>query len=429
MNRATQRDRTEDPGGDWQSVGAGSIRSELLPGGDLVAAVLDRTVMSLADRGGASNLIGDRWADVAAAYAMTWPGQSRPNPENSSSPFLIERVARLDDIPQVAAAASRQGLQNPDLLIFGTANSEATIQAADAKFSVETARSKQVSPAVVEGLFTLGETLTSNLGDDVDGLEDSRIIPGVFLVPDFILTHLMMERRQGIVRTTVRWSEVVLVPVSAREFFGPMEGSEIMRLLADVDQIPASVDESLLAGLYYMRLARAAVGCWLDATKPLLAFQDRPDVDIAAVAAEAQQRRAGARSAFDLIVQWNDDVDVIRNQRSAVDHVAQLPITGKDLRTEIIRLASANDQVPPSSNQVRRRLGAWYRRELRERVGPLLPPIDDLPAALIEVGKAGAAIEPGLPAELERIVADLGARVAEQEVEGATVSASTKAAT
>src|SRR5690606_40924756 len=66
----------------------------------LPISVLDRTVMSLADRGGASNLIGDRWADVAAAYAMTWPGQSRPNPENSSSPFLIERVARLDDIPR-----------------------------------------------------------------------------------------------------------------------------------------------------------------------------------------------------------------------------------------------------------------------------------------------------------------------------------------
>lgn len=391
-------------------MGGGSIRSALLPGGDLVTAVLDRTVMVLADRGGASNLIGDRWADVAAAHAMTWPGQDRPNPADPAAPLLVERVSRLDDIPQVAASASRQGLQNPDLLLFGTCEAEATIQAADAKFSVETARSKQVSPAVVEGLYTLGDVLTPHLGDAFYDLGHTRLIPGVFLVPDFILTHLMLERRKGIVRTTVHWSEVVLVPVSAGEFFGPMEGAGVMRLLADVDQIGLPVDESLLAALYYMRLARAAVGCWLDATKPLLAFQDRPEVDIKAVAVEAEARRVGARSAFQVIQRWNDDVDVVRNQRAAVDQVANLPISGRDLRAQIVKLAAANGQEPPSSNQVRRRLGAWYRRELRERVGPLLPPVDDLPAALMEVERAGAAIEPGLPAELERIVAELGQR-------------------
>ena len=32
----------------------------------MVSALFDREVMGLADRGGASNLIGDRWADIAA---------------------------------------------------------------------------------------------------------------------------------------------------------------------------------------------------------------------------------------------------------------------------------------------------------------------------------------------------------------------------
>ena len=44
-----------------------NTRSPLLPGGDLVSALFDREVMGLADRGGASNLIGDRWADIAAS--------------------------------------------------------------------------------------------------------------------------------------------------------------------------------------------------------------------------------------------------------------------------------------------------------------------------------------------------------------------------
>ncbi len=50
------------------------IRSPRLPGGDIFAALFDRDVMTFADRGGASNLIGDRWADLAAAHAAGWSG-------------------------------------------------------------------------------------------------------------------------------------------------------------------------------------------------------------------------------------------------------------------------------------------------------------------------------------------------------------------
>src|SRR3712207_5970796 len=57
------------------------ISSPALPGGDLIAAVLDREVMGLADRGGASNLVGERWANVCAAYAERWVGQERPIPD------------------------------------------------------------------------------------------------------------------------------------------------------------------------------------------------------------------------------------------------------------------------------------------------------------------------------------------------------------
>jgi hypothetical protein len=376
-----------------------------LPGGNLVAAVLDRELMGLADRGGASNLIGARWADVAAAHAMTWPGQERPNPEDPSSPLLVDRVARLDDVPQIATAAARQGLQNPDLLLFGTSNGKRSIQAADAKFSIETARAKQVSVPVVEALLGLGRPLDPFLGASVD---QATIIPGVFLTPDYTLTHLMLERRQGILRATVRDAEVVLVPVQAAEFFGPMEGSGVMRLLAKVDNLPVSVDDSLLVGLYYMRLARAAIGCWLDATKPLLVFQDQPLVDEVAVERETAERATGERSAFQLIRRWNSDVDAIRNQRTAIDQVAMLPIAARDLRVQTMKLAEKQGYVTPSGNQVRRRLGAWYRRELRQRVGPLLPPLPDLTATLAEVARAGEAIAPGLDAELARIVTELG---------------------
>jgi hypothetical protein len=382
-----------------------SIRSSLLPGGDLVSAVLDRTVMGLADRGGASNLIGARWADVAAEYAMSWPGQERPNPEDPSLPLLVDRVTRLDDVPQIAAFASRHGLQNPDLLLFGICDGERAIQAADAKFSIETARAKQVSGAVVEGLLGPDGPLDRFLGVPAN---HTKLIPGVFLSPDYLLTHLTLERRQGILRATVHWSEVVLVPVDAGTFFGEMEGAGLMRLLSRVDGLPLPVDGSLLAGLYYMRLARAAIGCWLDATKPLLVFQDMLDVDESAVEREASARAPGAGSAFQLILRWNDDVDVIRNQRAAVEQVAMLPIANKELRAQIFAISREHQFEPPSANQVRRRLGAWFRRELRARVGPVVPPVPDLGAALDGIARAGAALTPDLPDELRRIVIELG---------------------
>lgn len=380
------------------------IRSSRLPGGDLVAAVLDRNVMGLADRGGASNLVGDRWADVCAEHAAGWPSQERPVPDGGE-PLLVERVERLDATPAVAALASKRGLQNPDLLLVGRRDGLAAVQAADAKFSVETARAKQVSPEVVLGLLGLRDRLPLVF----DGIpEDPVLVPGVFLCPDYPLTHIMLRRRHGIVRTTVQADEVVLVPVAPARFFAPLEGARVMVPLAEVDALPVGTDTSLLAGLYYFRLARAAIGCWLDATKPLLVYDDKPAPDEGRVAAEAEERARDAESAFGLLLRWNDDVQTVRNQRSAVDQVAGLPVHNRELRAEVERLSLAlGAPEPPSLNQVRRRLGAWWRRELRSRVGSIAPPVADLSAALASVARAGRELEPRLPGELERVVEEL----------------------
>src|SRR5262245_51630968 len=116
-----------------------NVTSSRLPGGNLVAALFNREVMALADRGSASNLIGHRWADLAAAHAATWIGQERPTLGPADGSMRVVRVERLDAIPQLAAAASRRSLKHPDLFLVGVRNGRLTIQAADAKFSVETA--------------------------------------------------------------------------------------------------------------------------------------------------------------------------------------------------------------------------------------------------------------------------------------------------
>ena len=385
------------------------MTSPLLPGGDLVAAALHREVMALADRGGASGMVGARWADLCAAQATRWVGKSFPIPGTGEPKqrHQIVRIVRLDDRPAIGEAAARRALQNPDILLIGERNGRLTVQAADAKFSVETARAKQVSAAVVAGLLTLGELLTDLAGDLGP---DPELVDGLFLCPSFPLTHLILRRRWGIVRTTVRAEQVAILPAPALVFFSPLEGASLMPALASVDDLPVSIDDSLLAGLYYFRLARAAVGCWLDSTGPLLPLgdKDRPAVDEPAILAEATRRVPRSRSAWELILGWDVDVQPIRAQRTAVDQVTALPIANRDLRQLIARMAAKHGlDEGPSVNKVRRLLGAWYRGQIRERIGPLPPPVDDFTRTLSDLGRVAASLSPTLEAETRRLITDL----------------------
>lgn len=360
--------------------------------------------MVLADRGGSSGLVGQRWADICAETAGTWEGHVLPMSDRKAAPLRVERVIRLDHEPRVASIASKRGLQNPDLLIFGSQEGRPVLLAADAKFSVETARSKQVSPEVVEGLLRLGTVLQPILGDVP---LDARLLPGVFLSPACPLTELILQGKQGIVRATVEPDEVIMVPVEAKTFFSDLEGASLMPVLASIDALPVSHETSLLAGLYYFRLARAAIGCWLDSVRPLLGPDDAVALDEAAVRQELEARRSSASSAFDLIQQWDADVDIVRNQRVAVEQVGGLRVMSRELRQWIEATSAGLGQEPPSTNQVRRRLGAWYRARLRDAVGPLLPPVENFGERLREIGEAAAQLTPHLESQTARIVREL----------------------
>jgi len=265
---------------------------------------------------------------------------------------------------------------------------------------------------VVLGLLELRNRVPGLL----DGVSHRiQVESGVFLCPDYPLTHLMLRHRRGIVRTTVRRNEVVFVPAAADRFWDGVQGAEIIAPLAETDNLPTRPDENLMAGVYYFRLARAAVGFWLDATKPLLLHNDVVNVDIGAVCDETVWRTRKASSAIDLIRRWDADVQTIRNQRAAVDQVAALPIPGRDLRPMAARIAQAAGADPPSANQVRRRLGAWYRGALRDRFGPVSPPVADLPVILRQLADAGRDLAPQAERELERIVLELVTQTSARE--------------
>jgi hypothetical protein len=388
------------------------IHSQHLPGGNFISALLNRQLMSFADRGGSSGLVGDRWADHCDLIVQEWAGGLSDVPGGLRPPIAIDRIARLDSFPSIARSASKRGLQNPDFIIIGDQEGAPAIQAADAKFSIETARSRQVSPEVLEALLELRDVLRPATGEIHAA---ATIEPGFFLTPDYPMTHYMLRRRNGIRRASVHEDEVEMIEIDAAEFFEPVSGSSLMPVLAEVDGLPVSLEESLMAGLYYFRISRAAIGCWLDSVKPLLVMGDRVEVNEDAVLDQAERRARTANSAYQLMLDWDADIERIRATRAAVDQVTQLPVVNRELRELILRVSDDLKIEAPSMNQVRRRLGAWFRGEIRDRVGPLYPPVENVPAVLQQLASISAELAPKLPGEAERIVFELGVEQADND--------------
>lgn len=384
------------------------IETERVPGGSLLAAALNRNVMGLADRGGSSGIIGSRWADLAAVHADRFIGQHAPIPR-SDSRHTIDRVARLDSEPRIARRASRLGLQNPDLIFFGNLNGSPTVQAVDAKFSIETARSRQVSTEMMEALRGLGPVLDDVVGGFGAG---TTVLPGLFISPDSAITRHVLRRGRGITKLTVDPGEVLLMEISASEMFAGGEERDIVLALSRVDALPVTPFANLLAGLYYFRLARAGIAASIDMQRPLLSCDDRFSPDLRGVLADAENRIDRATSAWSLITTWIDEADGVNRQRSAIDRVAGLPVSGKELREWIEADAGALGSEAPSVNQVKRRLGHWHRRQLRDVFGPLMPPRHDLGNVLEEIGRFSRELGPQMRPRTADIVAGL---IAERE--------------
>lgn len=375
--------------------------SSAFPGGTLLASVYDRLYMQLSDRGGASNMVGDRWADLCAE-ALAGARLLDDDLWRGEDGAVADSSVRLDDIPEIARTASRHKLQNPDFLMLGATPEGRVLWAADAKFSVDTARSKQVSGDVVRSLLDLGDTvrrLVPGLGPEV------AIHDGIFLCPDYALTHRLLRDRRGPRRATVKHHELRLIDVTANQFLHPLGQAGLQSFLASLDALPIDPGRSLMLGLYYFRLARAALGCWQEQTAPLLAYHDSFTVDEAAIEAEARALATMRTSAWGLVQRWNDVADDVRRQRTAVDHVTSLPINGKHLREQILLVSAAAGVTPPSGTRVRRAIGSWYRSRIREQFGPIHPPVENFGGLLDELGQYSRSLHPDI-AEVTRRVID-----------------------
>lgn len=389
--------------------------SSTLPRGTFARSIFDNRLVRLSDRGGASQIIGAAWSNVASEELDRWAGEQVPGEAQRFAGSVVDEIHRLDTLPGVAARASKAGLKNPDFVVFGSRDGCPVVFAVDAKFSVETARPVQVSAETTAQLFDADEHLTRLLPDARPG---TTYLDGIFLSPDYVLTSLMFRQKVGHRRLTVSQQDVVLTEALPRDMFEGMADSNVIDRLVRVDNLPFDVWGSLLAAQYYFRLERAIVGLAQDERRPLLG--DPIDEETTAELRDSVESRAsGAGSAWDVVLDWDRDVESIRRQRQAIHQVIGVPLPNAELRDLTDRLMRKRDpETRPSRNQIRKALGGRFMADVVSETGPVVPPVADFSAELARVAEAartvGVRYVDGIEDIVSGIIDELSARHARQ---------------
>lgn len=380
------------------------FHSDLLPRGTFARSIFDNRLVQLSDRGGASQLIGSAWSDVAARVLDSWVDGPVPADIPSLVGSRVTAVHRLDTVPGVARRASKAGLKNPDFVVFATHNGQQTVCGVDAKFSIETARPVQVSAETTAQLFEQDEHLISLL-PDLD--RNATYEDGFFLSPDYSLTHAMFRQKIGHRRLTVSPQDVVLADVQPDRLFEGIVSRDIVSMMVAMDALTFPVWESLLASQYYFRLGRSIVGLVAEEQKPLLGTSDL-DASEDDLIARVQSRPGTGEGAWQMILDWDRDVERVRRQRQALHQVVGTPLSGPELRDLSDEIMDAKQlDRRPSRNQIRKTLGALFTADVIEEVGVILPPVDDFSRELERVAAAARKVSERYEADMRGIVAGI----------------------
>lgn len=354
--------------------------------------------MGLADRGGSSGYVGDAWGEYCETWLISNIGQElRVNAEVTG---ILHSVLDVDGIPGLATFASHRGLQNPDFLIgLETDSCKRLLVPVDAKFSVETAKPKQVSAEMTASLVEAEGSPVAPFVEPGGDLTD-----GFFLSPDYELTHQVLGGAVGILRTAVHRSQVLLLPSAPDAIYLREDVRALASDLAAIDRSSKEAGRSLATALYYIRCAFACSGAHLDITKPLLGFHDGDRYDLEAVRSALPDRAENVYSAWTVVQQWDADAEAIRAMRIAVHQAAEVGVSNKDLRAMVEAAAASARMVPPSMNRVRRNLAIWSMTEMVDRFGTIHYPVDDLAGLLTALRSAARDLQMNIPDRVRAIV-------------------------
>lgn len=375
------------------------LRSSVFPSRSLLESYYDRDVTRLSDRGLASNMIGDRWSEVTSTEIESWRGRTLTLPDGED--LSVEDVFRLDDVPQIATLASRRKLQNPDFIVAGRSSGSQVMLAVDAKFSIDTAKSPQVSAETLQALLDVGEFII----DLLPGLPtDSEVRDGLFISPDVPLSHYVMGKTRGRLSVRVPLQQVMLIPIAPVPFLKPLEGARLIGTLASRDGYRDEIRTNMLLAMYYFRLVRACFGSYADLTAPIFGSPTMSVGSIADLEQRTVELARQSRSAWDVVLQWDAAAEQIRRQRETAYAAMPFPLANKDVRDRIEAESELRGIDAPSVNSVRKRLGSWYRAQFDERIGVVLPPVEDISMLVERIHAIAAEVDPLVPDAMTAII-------------------------
>lgn len=365
------------------------LANDAFPQRRLLESYYDRDVTRLSDRGLASNLIGDRWSDVCALSTDLWAGTNVVLPDQQT--INVTAVYRLDDIPQIARVASKLGLQNPDFIVAGYRESEPVIFSMDAKFSIDRAKSSQVSSDALEALLDVGVAIT----DHLPGLDiQSRIVDGYFLSPEMPLTHYTLGLERGRMAARVNRGQVMLLQQTPVDFIKPLPGSRLVGPLATMDGLRQEIRSNMLLALYYFRLVRACYGAYVETITPILGPKVQQPIEDAELESITVDIAKESGNSWQVVMAWDDRAEHVRRQRETIQAAMALPLRNQDIRDGVVREARIRGSEAPSINSVRRLVGSWYRRQFDEAIGTVMAPISDVQKLLEQIHSVAREIEP-----------------------------------
>lgn len=354
--------------------------------------------MALADRGGSSGYVGSCWGSACQDWLASHLGaEIQVNEEIAGT---LVSVLDVDGIPGLASFASHRSLQNPDFMI-GIARSDGEVLTVpvDAKFSVETAKPKQVS-------IEMATALIEESGSPVAARLETRgeLCNGFFLSPDYELTHQVLAGSIGILRVAVKRHQVLLLPAPARSILGRDDVRDLALALAEIDRSRRESETSLLTALYYVRLAFSCSGAHGDVTRPLLGQVHSDESALVATLGALPDRARDAYSAWTVAQQWDFEAEEIRAIRIQVHQAADLPISNKDARSVVEATAKRAGIEPPSLNRVRRELARWSNTQMVARFGTIYEPVENLEGLIGDLRNYARDLAVEVPERIREIV-------------------------